>query len=166
MADLPSTFGKLNDVEIGADKPVTESLFVKLGQNDNYLYDNLQTEITTRSTDDTNLQSQITAIKNEVNAELVDIPKFVTSGTVDLSPNDVGSAQKVTAIWFEKRAGTNQSFLAVQVFNDDGDDMFIDAYYELSGVGVSTWDFGVWIHDKDNLDIQWKLYKNVSVAVP
>jgi hypothetical protein len=166
MADLPSTFTKVNDVEVGPDKPITEALLTKLGQNDNYLYDNLNTEITTRSTDDINLQSQVTAIKNQVNADLINIPRVVETGTIDLSPDDIGVAQRVAAIWFEKRNGADKTFIAIQVFNDDGDDMLIDEYHEIVGRSPSTWDFGVWYHDKNNLDIIWTLYKNVSVVVP
>lgn len=43
MANLPSTFTYVNDVEVAQDAPVTESLFVKLGSNDNYLRDAVDT---------------------------------------------------------------------------------------------------------------------------
>lgn len=39
MADLPSSFVKVNDVEVQQDAPVTEALFAKMGSNDNYLKD-------------------------------------------------------------------------------------------------------------------------------
>lgn len=41
MADLPSSFNKVNDVEVSQDAPVTENLFSKLGSNTNYLYDDI-----------------------------------------------------------------------------------------------------------------------------
>lgn len=39
MADLPSSFSKVNDVEVAQDAPATENLLAKLGSNTNYLYD-------------------------------------------------------------------------------------------------------------------------------
>jgi hypothetical protein len=43
MANLPSSFNYVNDVEVAQDAPVTESLFVKLGSNDNFLRDAINT---------------------------------------------------------------------------------------------------------------------------
>lgn len=39
MADIPSSFTKVNDVEVASDAPVTEALNFKYGGNDNYLKD-------------------------------------------------------------------------------------------------------------------------------
>lgn len=46
MANLPSVFAYQNDVENASDAPVTEALMVKNGSNDNYLYDQVTTQLT------------------------------------------------------------------------------------------------------------------------
>jgi len=43
MANLPSSFVYVNDVEVSQDAPVTEALNSKLGSNDNYLKDTTDT---------------------------------------------------------------------------------------------------------------------------
>lgn len=60
MADLPSTFSKVNDVEVAQDAPVTEALFAKIGSDVNYLKDNLDAEITNRAAADTAITTDIT----------------------------------------------------------------------------------------------------------
>ncbi len=52
MANLPSTFSYVTDVEVTQDGPLTEALYVKLGSNDNYLRDNLHAESATRISED------------------------------------------------------------------------------------------------------------------
>lgn len=59
MADLPSTFAKVNDVEVTQDAPVTEALEAKFGSNDNYLKDNLDAEITNRAAGDAAITADI-----------------------------------------------------------------------------------------------------------
>jgi hypothetical protein len=59
MADLPSSFSKVNDVEVAQDGPVSEALFDKLGSNDNYLKDNLDAEITNRAAGDAAITADI-----------------------------------------------------------------------------------------------------------
>lgn len=60
MADLPSTFAKVNDVEVSQDAPITEALMGKLGSNDNYLKDNLDDEIADRTAADAAITTDIT----------------------------------------------------------------------------------------------------------
>lgn len=164
MADLASTFTKVNDVEVAPDAPVTESLFTKLGQNDNYLKDNLDAEITTRAAADVALQSDIDAIKTEVN-DLLLVPIQVATGTAVITGFDLGTLQRVATFWFEKRAGAGETWAKLQVFNDDGDDMWLDNYYNLS-VNPTTWDYGTWVFEQDTDTIRWRLYNMVNVVVP
>jgi len=60
MANLPSTFAKVNDIEVAQDAPVTEALMGKMGSNDNYLKDNLDDEIVDRTAADTAITTDIT----------------------------------------------------------------------------------------------------------
>lgn len=164
MANLPSTFAKMNDVEIAPDAPVTEALHKKLGQNDNYLYDALNTEITNRTNADSALQTQINTIKNEINTKLVRVPVRAFAGTYNPGTN-IGADQLVSAIWFEKRLADNKSFLAVQVFNDDGDDMLLDLYHELPH-SPTAWDYGAWYFDQDSDTVYWSLYNDLILSIP
>ncbi len=163
MADLASTFTKVNDVEVAPDAPVTESLFTKLGQNDNYLKDNLDAEITARTNADNTLQSEIDLIENYVNT-LIRVPLRVATGTISIAGFDLGTLQRVASFWFEKRAGAGETWAKLQVFNDDGDDMWLDNYYDLS-VDQATWDYGVWSHNKDAETITWSLYNDIILSI-
>lgn len=164
MADLASTFTKVNDVEVAPDAPVTESLFTKLGQNDNYLKDNLDAEITNRTNADNLIQADVDLIKTYVNT-LIRVPLRVATGTSSTSPHDPGASQRVHSVWFEKRTGANESYLKVQLFNDDGDDMILDFYVNL-GVAPNTWDYGIWVQERDTATIRWSLYNDVILSVP
>ena len=46
MADIASAKVKINDTEVGADKPVSEALFNKIGADINYLIDELPDNFT------------------------------------------------------------------------------------------------------------------------
>lgn len=163
MADLASTFTKVNDVEVAPDAPVTEALFTKLGQNDNYLKDNLDAEITARTNGDNTLQSEIDLIENYVNT-LIRVPLRVATGTLSIAGYDLGTLQRVSTFWFEKRSGAGLTYAKLQVFNDDGDDMWLDNYYDLS-VDPSTWDYGIWVHERDTATIRWSLYNDIILSI-
>ena len=62
MADLPSSFVKVNDVEVAQDAPVTEALFSKLGSNDNYLKDESDSQDTDIATINSTLTTHAGAI--------------------------------------------------------------------------------------------------------
>lgn len=164
MADLPSTFTKVNDVEVAPDAPVTEALFTKLGQNDNYLYDAINTEITNRTNADAVIQSDLNDVKTEVN-KLILIPVQVATGTTSTSPHDPGASRRVHAVWFEKRNSDGNSYIKIQLFNENGDDMIIDLYVDL-GVAPNSWDYGVWNQEGiGNVTINWRLYNNITLSV-
>ena len=52
MANLTGSFSYVTDVEVTQDGPLTENLYVKLGTNDNFLKDALDSEIATRASED------------------------------------------------------------------------------------------------------------------
>lgn len=86
MADLPSVFSKVNDIEVSQDTPVTEALFGKIGSDVNYLKDNLDAEITNRIADVNAEESARIAADAAIGTRISDIgvlAKYVSSGTYD-----------------------------------------------------------------------------------
>lgn len=131
MADLPSAFVKINDVEVAADAPVTEALFSEIGSDANYLKDNLDAEITNRGNADT-------AITNDINTNvkgagpiqtLTDLKERVDLLTQVLRLNYSGTDTAVTGTYTQ-----SQIHLSAQ----DGDTYQIVAITGIAGSYVVT----------------------------
>lgn len=180
MADLPSSFSKVNDVELRFESLGSEAQFSKLGSNDNYLKDTLDTEITNRTNGDNTLQTNIDNLTSELSTKLTTVPRLIYTGTIDYiafqtSPPasageegyDLGRVNRVAAVWAEYRAGTSQTLIALQIFKNVGfgdDRLIIDEYVEIP-VG-QTWDNFHWVHNKDAKVIQYFFYKQYTWTTP
>jgi len=173
MADLPSSFSTVNDVEGAQDSLVAESQYIKLGSNDNYLKDGLDAEITARAAADTVLTTNKNALKTELN-QLILFQKLVRSGTINYESHftsiyttgQIGTNRRTAVVWPEKRTGTNQTWIKVQVFYDPTDDMAIDYYQQITSLFVTQWDTFYWYHDFDSRTIKYRFYKNNTMSVP
>lgn len=163
MADLPSVFAKINDVEVSQDASVTENLLNRLGQNDNYLKDNLDAEITARTNGDSSLQSQINSIESELNTKLVNVPALVASGTIAGTPEMTVSGY-VSSVFFHKSFPTSKTFLEIKIFNDATDSMVWETQTDLSVV-PTAWSSSSWFWDAQNDLVYWYLFNNVTVSV-
>lgn len=122
MANLPSTFDYVNDIEVAQDAPITESLNQKYGSNDNYLKD---------TTDDH--ETRVAALETDVATIQGSVPNIVKgaySGTVffgNPAANLVSSASitvaagKSVRVWAEYNDGTvviTGVNMVLQVFRD------------------------------------------------
>lgn len=173
MADLPSSFSTVNDVEGAQDSLVAESQYIKLGSNDNYLKDGLDAEIPLRISGDATLTTNKNALKTELN-ELILFQKLVRSGTINYESHytsiyvvgQIGTDRRVAHVWPEKRTSVNQTWVKVQVFYDRTDDMAIDYYEQITSLFVTQWDTFYWYHDYDSRTIKYRFYSNNTMSVP
>lgn len=165
MADLPSTFNKINDIEVDQDAPVTENILTRLGQNDNYLKDALDSEISSRVASDSSLNSQISTIEVQVN-QIVNTPVLLAQGSVTIGV-PANSFQYVSQFFLYKAyGGTPTTRLRIQIFDDDGDDMAWDADHDLS-IDPDTWDTSAthYVFQGDPTTVHWRLFRYVTVSV-
>lgn len=171
MADLPSSFSYVTTVEGSTDSIVSEAQYLKLGSNDNYLKDGLDSEVTNRTSGDATLAINIGSVEDELNElqsflyrvhdEKVYYNKYWRTGFITGS---FGNERRVVAIWPEKRPGVNKTFIAIQVFSDISDDMAIDTYVEMN-INASAWDEMFWVHNRDDLSIVCYFYKRNSISL-
>lgn len=174
MADLPSSFSTVGDVEGAQDSIVAESQFLKLGSNDNYLKDTLTTAIANRTSGDSTLTTNKNSLKTELNTKLVLFQKQVHTVSIDYLSfyfntvlfGSLGLNQRVAAVWAEKRAGANTTYVAMQVFADTVDKMIIDQYILVSGLDADDWDTFYWVHEADTNSIRCRFFNNYNVAIP
>ncbi len=175
MADLPSSFSTVNDVEGAQDSLVAESQYIKLGSNDNYLKDGLDAEIATRTSADSALTTEKNTIKTELN-QLILFPKRVHIGSIYYPPlfiptstvlfSNIGSNQRLCVVWAEKRTGTNQTWIKIQLFLDGNDRMGIDHAFQVSGLFTTQWDTFHWYNDLDTSTIHYRFYNNNTMSIP
>jgi len=180
VADLPSSFSYVNDVENAEGSLVAESKFLKLGANDNFIKDTIDQEIVDRAAADVVLANQVTAIAAEINSNVilaklqVKLDSFSVASTFYQPPvtNIVpetnfnpGAAFRVFAVWAEKTNGGNSTRIKVQLFIDDGDYTRADVYVAVTSLGHSDWDSFHWYHDYDNKRIIYRFYKNITISI-
>lgn len=189
MADLPSSFSKLNDVEVRQDSINSESQYAKFGSNDNYLKDTLDSNISTRTSTDSSIQSDITAIKTEVNAKMVQIQKLVTTVTlgpfISPSPTPVAwgvgnpiplNTTKIVPNFFALKALAPSVDTSTRIFLNIFYDSFDTVIYENTGligsspitvIGLTRtqWDTVVF-NMISSFQVQASFYKIETVSIP
>lgn len=161
MADLPSVFVKVHDIEVNEDAPVDEVTLNKLGQNDNYLKDALDANITARISGDSANSTNLNAIKSNLNTA-VSIHRLVGSGTLSSGVEAI-QAEHYLDVRFIKDTGLNVSTVSLHVVN--GDD---PAFETSANMGLSTgaWDYAYYYWDAQNDRIVWYAFAGITVAVP
>lgn len=180
MADLPSSFSYVNDVENAEGSLVAESKFLKLGSNDNFIKDTIDQEITDRTAADVVLANQVTDITNEINSNVILAKVQVRQGAFSVAGTflqppvtnivpetnfNPGAAFRVFQVWAEKRNGGNLTYIKIQLFIDDGDYTRADFYVLVSGLGHNDWDTFHWYHDYDAKQINFRFYNNLTLSI-
>lgn len=183
MANLPSTFVKVNDVELRQDTIVAESQYAKLGSNDNYLKDNLDAEITNRTNGDAANTTLYNNIKTEVNAELFDIPCLVYettlgpfyvrndypsySGPTPIDLTNVYSHVYINAYRFDSPSADTTTYVRVVIWWGNLPVRRVASQQSISipAITRSDWDFASFYLVNIN-QIRCRFYKIKTVTIP
>lgn len=159
MANLPSTFSYVTDVEVTQDADVTENLNIKLGSNDNYLKDNLDAEIATRASADSTMATQITVAQGLLNI-LDGVPKLQSTDVVAGAP-ELTTTNRSVSIWFWKDTANDKTILVVRRTNLSSDAPDYQSNFDL-GVSPSLWTSANWFWFSVEDTIGWLLHSEYT----
>jgi len=160
MADLPSTFSYVTDTEVTADADVTENLFIKLGQNDNYLKDNIDSEVATRIAADASITSTISVAQGLLNV-IDSVPKYYTSATEPIGV-ELLTANRTVSVFFVRDTANDKTFLQVRVQNATGGGSPVWVTSADLGVSPTLWTRANWYWFSIEDQIAWHLFSEVT----
>lgn len=164
MADLPSSFSKVNTVEMRQDTLNSELQYLKLGSNDNYLKDNLDAESAARAASRSAIQGDIDALKTEVNAKYVN--GLILVGSQDFFSGALMiPARRVVSNFAFKRAAPDQTRVYFTVFNEQNDTILVQSNILINGLLPSAWDVHMW-HVINQNQVRNLFYAYRTVSIP